>query len=329
MILAGDIGGTNTRLALFEKIEQGFLTIAEEKFSSSAYQSLSKIVQKFLGNKSHLVNCACFGVAGPVQGKTAKITNLTWIADTFSIAELLGHDRIGLINDLEANAYGLNELNDNDFLILNKGESNPTGNRAIISAGTGIGEAGIFNKDGELRPFATESGHADFAPRNELEIELLRYLLTKFERVSLERVVSGLGLQNIYVFLRDTKRAEEPTWLGEEIKKSSNVGAVISKNGLEGKSAICEQTLDIFVSLYGAEAGNMALRLLATGGVYIGGGIAPKILPKLKEKPFLDSFLSKGRMRELLELVPVRVILNDKAALLGAAHFAYYELQNK
>jgi glucokinase len=328
MILAGDIGGTHTRLALFEKNEQGFLTIVEEKFSSSAYQSLSKIVQNFLENKSHSVNCACFGVAGPVQGKTAKITNLTWIADTDSIAELLGHYRIKLINDLEANAYGLNELNDNDFLILNKGESNPTGNRAIISAGTGIGEAGLFNKDGELRPFATESGHADFAPRNELEIELLRYLLTKFERVSLERVVSGLGLQNIYNFLRDTKRAEEPIWLAKEIKKNSDIGAVISQNGLEGKSAICEQTLDIFVSLYGAEAGNMALRLLATGGIYIGGGIAPKILPKLKEKLFLDSFLSKGRMRELLELMPVRVILNDKAALLGAAHFAYYEIQN-
>jgi glucokinase len=263
-----------------------------------------------------------------VQGKTAKITNLTWIADTASIAELLSHDRIGLINDLEANAYGLNELDENDFLILNQGQSNPTGNRAIISAGTGIGEAGIFNKDGELRPFATEGGHADFAPRNELEIELLQYLLTKFERVSLERVVSGLGLQNIYNFLRDTKRAEEPTWLAEEIKGSNHIGAVISQNGLEGKSAICEQTLDIFVSLYGAEAGNMALRLLATGGVYIGGGIAPKILPKLKEKLFLDSFLSKGRMRGLLELMPVRVILNDNAALLGAAHFAYYEIQD-
>lgn len=326
MILAGDIGGTNTRLALFEKTEQGFLTITEEKFSSSAFQSLPKIVQNFLGDKSYLVNCACFGVAGPVQGKTAKITNLTWIADTASLAELLGHERIGLINDLEANAYGLNELNENDFVILNKGESNPAGNRAIISAGTGIGEAGIFNKNGELRPFATESGHADFAPRNELEIELLRYLLTKFERVSLERVVSGLGLQNIYDFLRDTKRAQEPTWLAEEIKESNNVGAVISQNGLEGKSAICEQTLDIFVSLYGAEAGNLALKILTTGGIFVGGGIAPKILPKLKENFFIDSFLAKGRMRGLLEQMPVRVVLNDKAALLGAAHFAHYKI---
>jgi glucokinase len=328
MILAGDIGGTNTRLALFEKTEQGFLTIAEEKFSSSAFQSLSKIVQSFLENNSHSIDSACFGVAGPVQGKRAKITNLTWTADANILTELLGHDRIELINDLEANVYGLNELDESDFLILNNGEPNPTGNRALISAGTGVNEAGIFYKDGKLLPFATESGHADFAPRNELEIELLRYLLTKFERVSLERVVSGIGLQNIFNFLRDTKRAEEPTWLAEEIEKSDDMGAIISQNGLTGKSVICEQTLDIFVSLYGAETGNMALRLLATGGCYIGGGVAPKILPKLKEKPFLDSFLSKGRMRGLLESMPVRVVLNDKAALLGAAHFAHYQLQD-
>jgi glucokinase len=326
MILAGDIGGTNTRLALFEKTERGFSSVAEEKFSSASFESLSEIIQQFLGNKTHSVDCACFGVAGPVQGKTAKITNLTWIVDTDSIAEQLGHDRIGLINDLEANAYGINELDGNDFFLLNEGEASLTGNCAIISAGTGIGEAGIYNKNGELRPFATESGHADFAPRNELEIDLLRYLLTKFERVSLERVVSGLGLQNIYNFLRNTKRAEEPAWLAEEIKNSSDVGAVISQNALDGKSEICSKTLEMFVSLYGAEAGNMALRLLATGGVYIGGGIAPKILSKLKEKSFLESFFSKGRMRELLELMPVRVILNDKAALLGAAHFAFYEV---
>lgn len=326
MILAGDIGGTNTRLALFEKTEQNFRVRAQEKFSSSAYQNLSAIVKNFLGNNLHSIECACFGVAGPVQGKTSKITNLSWIADADNVAELLGHDRVRLINDLEANAYGLNELEASDFVILNEGEANPGGNQAIISAGTGIGEAGIYNKNGRLYPFATEGGHADFAPRNELEIELLRYLLNKFERVSLERVVSGTGLQNIYEFLRDTKRAEEPGWLAEEIKASSELGAVISQHGLDGKSAICEQTLDVFVSLYGAEIGNFALKMLAAGGVYIGGGIAPKILPKLKENPFLESFFSKGRMRELLELMPVRVVLNDNAALLGAAHFAYYEI---
>ncbi|CAN5593064.1 glucokinase [soil metagenome] len=326
MILAGDIGGTNTRLALFEKTEQGFRSIAEKKFSSSAYKSLLEVVQSFLGDGSHSVDRACFGVPGPVRGKTAKITNLPWIVDTGETAELIGHDCIGLINDLESNAYGLNELEETDFAVLNQGESNPTGNCAIISAGTGLGEAGIHNKNGELRPFASEGGHTDFAPRNELEIELLRYLLTKFDRVSVERVVSGMGLQNIYEFLRDTKRAEEPIWLAEEIKASGDVGAVVSQNGLEGKSAICEQTLDIFVSLYGAEAGNLALKILTTGGIFVGGGIAPKILPKLKEKFFIDSFLAKGRMRGLLEQMPVRVVLNDKAALLGAAHFAHYKI---
>ncbi len=324
MILAGDIGGTNTRLALFERVEDGFRTDREEKFSSSAYQNLPEMVRVFLEDKTSEVERACFGVAGPVQGKTAKITNLSWSAETEKVVELLKHDRVWLINDLEANAYGLNELNEPDFVVLNEGAANPEGIRAIISAGTGIGEAGIYAKDGELRPFPTEGGHVDFAPRNELEIELLRYLLTKFERVSLERVVSGTGFRNIYEFLRDTKRAAEPAWLAEEIKSASDASAVISQNALAGRAAICEQTLDIFVSLYGAEIGNFALKVLATGGIYIGGGIAPKILPKLREKSFLEAVLSKGRMRELLELMPLRVVLNDQAALLGAAHHAFY-----
>ena len=324
MILAGDIGGTNTRLALFEKAERGFRPVKEDKFSSFAYENLSDIVRSFLQNDLQRAERACFGVAGPVQGTTAKITNLPWIAETGGVTELLEHDRVWLINDLEANAYGLNELEESDFLMLNKGEPNPEGNRAIVSAGTGIGEAGIYVKDGELRPFPTEGGHVDFAPRNETEIELLRYLLTKFERVSLERVVSGTGFRNIYEFLRDTKRADEPEWLAEEISNASDASAVISNNALAGRAAICEQTLDIFVSLYGAEIGNFALKILATGGIYIGGGIAPKILPKLKEKAFLEAVLSKGRMRELLELMPLRVVLNDQAALLGSAHYAFY-----
>ncbi|CAN5212962.1 glucokinase [soil metagenome] len=326
MILAGDIGGTNTRLALFEKIGQGFQSVAEKKFSSSAHQNLAEIIQLFLGENAHPVDRACFGVPGAVRGTIAELPNLPWSVNTDDLAHLLKHNRIGLINDLEANAYGLRELDENEFAVLNQGEPNPLGNCAVISAGTGLGQAGIHNDNGNLRPFAAEGGHADFAPRSELEIELLRYLLTKFKRVSVERVVSGRGLQNIYEFLRDTKRAEEPDWLAEEIKESGDVGAVVSKHGLDGKSAICEQTLDIFVSLYGAAAGNLALQILATGGIYLGGGIAPKILPKLKEEVFLESFTAKGRMRELLEKIPVRVILNDKAALIGAAHFAFYEI---
>ncbi len=329
MILAGDIGGTNTRLGLFEKIEQGFRSVAEKQFPSSDYKNLAEIVQIFLEENAHPIDYACFGVPGPVRGKVAKLQNLPWIVDTNDLAHLLEHNRIGLINDLEANAYGLRELDESEFAVLNQGEPHPSGNYAVISAGTGLGQAGIHNENGKLRPYATEGGHADFAPRNELEMDLLRYLLTKFERVSVERVVSGMGLQNIYEFLRDVKHAEEPNWLAEEIRENGDVGAVVSKCGLDEKSAICEQTLEIFVSLYGAAAGNLALQILATGGVYLGGGIAPKILPKLKEKVFLESFTAKGRMRELLEKIPVRVILNDKAALIGAAHFAFYNIPEK
>lgn len=326
MILAGDIGGTNTRLALFEKTGQGFHSVAEKKFPSSSHKNLAEIVQIFLGENAHPVDRACFGVPGPVRGKAATLQNLPWIVDTDDLAHLLEHNRIGLINDLEANAYGLKELDENEFAVLNQGEPNPSGNYAVISAGTGLGQAGIHNENGKLRPFATEGGHTDFAPRNEIEMDLLRYLLTKFERVSVERVVSGMGLQNIYEFLRDVKHAEEPSWLAEEIRENGDVGAVVSKCGLDGKAAICDQALDIFISLYGAAGGNLALQILATGGVYLGGGIAPKILPKLKEDKFLKSFTAKGRMRELLEKIPVRVVLNDKAALIGAAHFAFYEI---
>lgn len=326
MILAGDIGGTSTRLALFEKNEQGFLSLTEEKFPSSEFQNLQEIVKLFLEKNSCSVERACFGVAGPVKGKTAKLQNLPWIVDTREIEKIIETNKIGLINDLEANAYGLNELKADEFEEINKGEQIENGNRAVVSAGTGLGQAGIFNKNGELIPFATEGGHSDFAPRNELETELLLYLKPKFERVSAERVVSGMGLENIYEFLRDTKRAEEPLWLAEEIQAEDDYGEVISKYGMNGEVAICERALNIFVSLYGAEAGNFALKILATGGVYIGGGIAPKILPKLKEKAFFESFADKGRMRELLEQMPVSVILNDEAALLGAAHFAYYKI---
>ena len=326
MILAGDIGGTNTRLALFEKNEQGFVAIAEEKFSSQAFGDLSEIVNKFLLIQNVAVEQACFGVAGPVEGDIADITNLSWVIDATHVKQLLGHDQVSLINDLEANAYGLRELSEKDFVLLNQGDGNPTGNAAIISAGTGLGQAGLYfdPQTKSFHPFATEGGHADFAPRNDLEIELLRFLTGKFGRVSIERIVSGTGLVNIYEFLRETKREIEPDWLAEEMK-SNDAGAVISEVAMNRRAGICERCLEIFISLYGAEAGNFGLKMKATGGVFIGGGIAPKILPKLQEPAFLESFLAKGRMRPLLEKMPLKVVLNDKAALLGAAHFAFYK----
>lgn len=328
MILAGDTGGTNTRLAIFERNAGKFHSVAEAKFSSPAFGSLTEIIETFLTDQPCKIERACFGVSGPVHGKTAKLANLPWTVDVDELEKRFGYERIGLINDLESNAYGLNELQETDFAVINDGENDSTGNAALISAGTGLGEAGMYFANNRHLPFASEGGHADFAPRGELEIDLLRYLLDRYERVSVERVVSGMGLQNIYEFLRDTNREEAPSWLEEEIAESKDVGAVVSKYGLTSQSPICEKALDIFVSLYGAEAGNLALKMLATGGVYIGGGIAPKILSKLQETEFFNSFKSKGRMSKLMERMPIRVVLNDNAALLGAAHFAHYELEN-
>ncbi|HLM59161.1 MAG TPA: glucokinase [Pyrinomonadaceae bacterium] len=328
MILAGDIGGTNTRLALCERNGGGFRTTAEENYASAAFSRLEEIVEKFLGGKSNKIERACFGVAGLVTGEVVELANLPWTIDARAMKNLLAIEHISLINDLEANAYGLQELGEPDFVILNQGAVNSTGNGAIIAAGTGLGEAGLYFEEGasgKFRPFPSEGGHADFAPRSDFEIELLRFLFVKFGRVSVERVVSGQGLRNIYEFLRETKKAEEPVWLAQEIAAGDDAAAIISKYGIEGKAAICELTLETFVSLYGAEAGNLALKMLATGGVFLSGGIAPKILPKLREPTFLESFQAKGRMRGLMEKIPVRVVTNDKAALLGAAHFAFYE----
>ena len=331
MILAGDIGGTSTRLALCEKSGEKFCVMREGKFSSAEFSGLDAIVNEFLGGDSIKIARACFGVPGPVTSDVIKLANLPWAIDARELKNLLSLEKIGLINDLEANAYGLSELGETDFAVLSEGEKNPNGNAAIISAGTGLGEAGLHFEEGMssiLRPFASEGGHADFAPRDDLEIELLKFLRAKFGRVSIERVVSGQGIKNIYEFLRDTKRFSEPVWLAEEIAENNDVAAVVSKNGIEGKAEICEHALEIFASAYGAAAGNLALKMLATGGVFLGGGIAPKILPELKDAAFLESFRAKGRMRELLEKIPVRVVLNDKAALLGAAHYAFYELEN-
>ncbi len=331
MILAGDIGGTNTRLALCERTEKGFRITDEDEFSSSAFSGLKDIVDEFLDARSGKIEHACFGVPGPVTSETVKLANLPWAVDAQQIRELIGGGKVGLLNDLEANAYGLDELEETDFAVLNSGDPNCRGNAAIMSAGTGLGEAGMHFEEemSILRPFASEGGHADFAPRTDLEIELLQFLRARFGRVSVERVVSGQGLENIYEFLRDGKSEVEPVWLAKEIEVNGDAAAVISTNALNGKSSLCEKALDIFVAIYGAEAGNLALKMLATGGIFLGGGIAPKILSKLREPVFLESFCDKGRMRELLEKVPVRVVLNDKAALLGAAHFAFYELETK
>jgi glucokinase len=326
MILAGDIGGTNTRLAYFEGTPDQLRTVQVEIFPSAHFSGPVEIVRKFLENRKQPVEAACFGLPGAVVNGRVETTNLPWVVDASHMAAELGLEQVQLINDLYANAHGIALLAESDFVVLSPGVPNATGNRALISAGTGLGEAGLFaDAKGAYHPFPSEGGHTDFAPRNDLEMELLRYLLGRFEHVSYERVLSGPGLHNLYQFLRDTGRGEEPTWLAEQIAQG-DPPAVISKSALEGTSEICVQALDIFVSLYGAEAGNLALKMLATGGAYVGGGIAPKIIRKLSSTVFMKSFTSKGRVGGVLKEIPVRVITNDKTALLGAGRVAALSL---
>ncbi len=299
--------------------------VAEKTFPSRERTSLEAAIAEFLSLHSCDLTRASFGIAGPVRNGRCEATNLPWVVDSKTVAKRLGLKRVGLINDLEANAYGIAVLQSKDFVILNKGARNARGNRAIISAGTGLGEAGMYWDGKSHRPFPSEGGHGDFAPRNHLEMELLDYSMKRYRRVSYERLVSGPGLVNVYQFLRDTGKGKEPAWLAEEMRHGEPA-PIISQHAIDAKSLLCIQALEIFVSLYGAEAGNLALKLMATGGVYLGGGIAPQIIQKLKEPEFMNAFTAKGRMRPLLQDIPVRVIMNPKTALLGAARHAAFEL---
>ncbi len=321
MILAGDIGGTKTTLAIMDEVDQRLAVVEQERFASQEHKGLDAIVARFTADRQRRVRSACFGVAGPVKDGRCKTTNLPWVVDARALADHLGLQSVELINDLEANAYGIGVLAPDDFAFLHEGAEDAKGNAAMIAAGTGLGEAGIYWDGRYHHPFACEGGHTDFAPRNETELELLRFLRKRFDRVSYERILSGPGLFGIYQFLRSTGKEEEPTCLKEEISQG-DPAAAISRAALSQKSELCIRALDLFVSLYGAEAGNLALKVMARGGLFVGGGIAPKIVPKLEDGTFMEAFLAKGRMRPLLEAIPVRVVLNEQTALLGAAHCA-------
>jgi len=321
MILAGDIGGTHARLAFFDVLNGHFNLVSASVFPSREYSGLDEIVAKFVKDSATRPQTACFGVAGPVRNGRVEASNLPWIIESKRLADELKLSRTFLINDLEANAWGIPALDPKDVVPLNRVKDNPRGNQAVISAGTGLGEAGMYWDGSQYQVFASEGGHGDFAPNNELEIELLRYLRVRFGHVSYERIISGPGLVNVYHFLRDTGRGTEPPWLTEEMA-TMDPAASISRAALEAKCPLCEQAVDLFVSIYGAEAGNLALKIMATGGIYLGGGIAPKMLAKLSGPLFMQAFVSKGRLQPLLEAIPVKVITNDGTALLGAARCA-------
>jgi glucokinase len=320
LILAGDVGGTKTRLGLCQLAEDGIRLIRAQNFPSKAYGGLKKIVEEFIED-TRQIKAACFGIAGPVIAGTVATTNLPWQISETSLKRFLSIRTVSLINDLVANAYGIDVMRKKDFSVLNSGKKEIS-NRALLSAGTGLGAAILFWNGTRYIPSPSEGGHVEFGPKSRLELGLLRYLFERFGHVSYERVLSGAGLFNIYQFLQDTgKFGTEPSWLTVQMEQE-HPAAVIAEMARLKKSKLCEAALDLFASIYGAAAGNVALQVMATGGMYLGGGIAPKIIWKLKDGTFMKAFTDKGRLSSIVERIPVVVIMNDRAALLGAAAHA-------
>jgi len=322
MILAGDIGGTRTLLAAFQTEGSKLQLVVEKTYKSQQHEGLQEIISTFVKTEGIPVHSACFGVAGPVRGGKSKISNLPWTIDSRELAAQLKLGTVGLINDLEAYAYGIDALESKDFVTLSEGlGADAEGNRVVIAARTGLGVAGLYWDGFRHHPFPCEGGHADFAPKSDLEAELAQYLRKKYDHVSCERILSGPGIKNIYDFLRDAGKAKEPGWLQKQMSEAPDPSALISQLALENKAAICDQALNIFVGVYGSETGNRALNFMATGGVFIGGNIAAKNVPRMQDPIFMNSFLNKGRMRSLLADMPVKIVMNDDSGIIGAAQY--------
>jgi glucokinase len=320
MLLCGDIGGTKTTLALFAP-RHPRAPVRLETYASTEVPGLERLLVRFLAGEPRAVAAACFGVAGPVRGGRVEATNIPWVIDAAALGAFLGGVPVFLLNDLEALAYGVDGLADADCVVLNAGRPEPGGTRAVIAAGTGLGQAALVWAGTRWIAVASEGGHADFAPRSEREIALLHYLQGRHEHVSWEHVVSGPGLVHLVEFLRDVEGREVQPALAAALPGPDG-GRAVTTAALDGTAPVAAAALDLFVRLYGAEAGNLALKLKATGGVWVGGGIAPQILPRLQDGAFREAFVAKGRFRKLLEAVPVRVILEPRTALLGAAAYA-------
>jgi len=320
MILAGDIGGTNARLAYFQPQNGHLQLVSERVFPSREHSEFGEIVKQFLDDSGTRPEIACFGIAGPVRNGRVETSNLPWVIEQARLAKQIHLPATMLINDLEASAWGIGALGASDLVPLNHVTGTAVGNQAVVAPGTGLGEAGLFWDGTRHHVFACEGGHTDFAPQNELQIELLRYLKARFGHVSYERVLSGPGLVSVYEFLRDRGGKESGEFAAN--LKTSDAAATISRAALDGSSELAAQALDVWISVYGAEASNLALKAMATGGLYLAGGITPKILSKLTGPLFMESFMDKGRLRPLVEAIPVQVVTNDKAGLLGAARCA-------
>jgi glucokinase len=321
MILAGDIGGTNARLAYFQPQNGRFQLVSERVFPSRDHRGLGEIVTQFLDESGTRPEAACFGIAGPVRNGRVETSNLPLVIEQSVLANQIHLAATLLINDLEASAWGIGALGIEDLVTLNPGAGSVAGNQAVVAPGTGLGEAGLFWDGSRHHVFACEGGHTDFAPRGELQIELLRFLATKFGHVSYERILSGPGLVNVYEFLCASGCGKDSAELSAAMK-AGDPAAAISQAALTGKDSLAGKALDLWIAVYGAETSNLGLKIMSTGGLFLAGGISPKILPKLKGSLFMEAFLDKGRMRPLVEAMPVHVVTNEKAGLLGAARCA-------
>jgi len=321
MILAGDIGGTKVNLAYYDRQGEQLVARLETSYPSRDFQTLEDVLRHLLQQPPADIVAAAFGIAGPIVNHRSKLTNLGWDVDGASVAASLNLPRVGLLNDLGATAYGTLRVASGDRVVLQNGVRQEGGAIAVIAAGTGLGEGALVWDGKRYRALPSEGGHTDFGPRNDVEIALLKFLLTRYERVSYERIVAGPGFKHVYDFYREQSPSPEPEWLTAAMT-SGDPSAVISRAGLDRTDEVCAQVLDLFVSLYGAEAGNLALKILSTGGVCVCGGIAPKILERIKNGAFMDSFVRKGRYASLLRSMHVEVITNERTALLGAAHYA-------
>jgi glucokinase len=336
-LLAGDIGGTKTILRLVEVTEvtlteKTFKTVREAQYTSASFPDLVPMVREFLAQDKYIKpQSACFAIAGPVVNNTCKLTNLNWVLDTQRLELELEIPRISLLNDFAANSFGILGLKDFDVHTLQEGAARENSPIAVIGAGTGLGEAFLVPQGKKYQIFASEGGHTDFAPRNDLEMELLKYLQAKLkiEHISVERVVSGQGIVSIYQFLRDGNYEEESSAIGDKIrlweqesKKTIDPASIISQAAFKQSDRLSEKTMDIFIRAYGAETGNLALKLLSYGGIYIAGGIAAKILPLMQDGRFLETFQDKGRVGTLIEKIPVHIVLCPQVGLVGSVLYA-------
>jgi glucokinase len=322
VILAGDVGGTKTLLGLFRQVDGKTVCVREGSLPSQRFRCFEDLIGEFLSRTDCRVRRCVIGVAGPVVGGRSQVVNLRWPVETRRLAHVLGTDAVRVINDLEATAWGIPVVPPRKTVSLTPGLRARTGNAALVAAGTGLGMA-LMPWDGERHhPRASEGGHQTFGPRDDLEIDLVRFLRRRHGRVSIERAVSGPAMSALYEFLVSSGRGKQSGLMRRRLAESDDTNAVVAQAGLTGEDAVAGKALDLFVSLYGAVAGDLALVAKATGGVFVGGGIAPKILPKLRAGGFIEAFRDKGRLRPLLERIPVRVILEPRTALLGAAQCA-------